>query len=449
MTMGLSYVAFYDTSKALAADPKPSPSPSAKSSPTPSPTPDASQQERIEEKRKELEAAEKKVEEYQEKSEVLGERVKTLKELIREINEDISVTEAAISKTHQQIAETQFQIDKKSAEVDLEEKELDKRREILSEYINVIYHLNQRSTIETLLTHSGLADYLRELSGLGQASQEVKNIYDEIKMKKDLLNEQKARLEEIQEEQTGLKVMQDQQKRYLESRRDQKNQVLEKTQGEESRFLGLLAQGERTTNRLAQELTALQSLGSPIDFKDALRDARYASEKTGVRPEYLLGILRVESNMGNNVGGGSYKTDMHPAQRDYFEAICERLGYDPDNMRVSRKPCYRDEDGNCSGWGGAMGPAQFMPTTWKGYEEKVAELTNATCADPWNLRHALVAMGLKVGKIAGVTSGERSAEYKAANIYLAGGNWERFTWYGDRVMKFTDAFEEKIKEENL
>jgi hypothetical protein len=113
-------------------------------------------------------------------------------------------------------------------------------------------------------------------------------------------------------------------------------------------------------------------------------------------------------------------------------------------MPVSKKPCYRDDEGNCTGWGGAMGPAQFMPATWYGYEKKVAKVLEVEIADPWNLEHALVAMGLKLGKVPGVTDWDKEAEHKAASIYLAGGNWENYTWYGDRVMAFAEAYEEEI-----
>ena len=412
-------------------------------------TPDASKSKLIEEKKKELEKAEQKVQAYQEKTDELGDKVDSLKSTIETINADIIKTETALAKTQQEIEATQKDIDKKSMEIEGKESELDGKRLILSEYVDLIYHLDRRSMIEVLLSSNSLTEYLGQANSLVQASGEIKVLYDEIKAKKTVLMAEKNRLEEVKEEQMSLMVMQDQQRDYLEMKKDQKNELLAATQGEEARYQELLQEGQKVTSRLTEELTALQSLGSPINFAEALREARYASEKTGVRVPFLLGILRVESRMGTNVGGGNYKTDMNPAQRDYFEQICERLGYDPENMPVSRKPCYRDSKGRCGGWGGAMGPAQFMPTTWMGYEKKVANLTNTPYADPWSLRHALVAMGLKVAKVSGVTSGDREAEHKAANIYLAGGNWERFTWYGDRVMGFADAFEEKIKEDNL
>jgi len=156
--------------------------------------------------------------------------------------------------------------------------------------------------------------------------------------------------------------------------------------------------------------------------------------------------LRVESGLGTNVGGGKYKTDMNPSQWDTFKNICKELGLDANKMPVSRRACYNSNasDG-CGGWGGAMGPAQFMPSTWMGYKSQVEKATGHKPANPWDLEDSLVAMGLKLGSVDGVKSGDRKAWAKAAGMYLAGSNWERYSWYSDRVLYYTDGFKKIMK----
>ncbi|MEA3272983.1 MAG: hypothetical protein U9Q72_00055 [Patescibacteria group bacterium] len=410
---------------------------------------EAEQAEKIKQKKIELEKAESKVTKYQSKTDALTQKAETLEEVIGELNEEVTNTEQAIQKAQSAIDKVQAEIDIKVQQINEKEKELDAKRAILSEYIREINRLSGQSMVEVLLSADDLASYLQELNSLNKTSSNIQEIYNEIKGRRSILLVQKEKLEKNKENQTALKIMQKQQKMYLENKKQHRDNLLQKTRGEESQFRELLEQNEVVVDRIYGELTALQSLGSPIDFKEALYTARYASKKTGTRVEFLLGVLKVESNMGVNVGGGTYKVDMHPAQRDRFEKICEDLGYDPDEKPVSRKPCYRDSEGNCSGWGGAMGPAQFMPSTWMGYKKSIEKTINIEHANPWNLRHALVAMGLKLAKVPGVTEGDEKAERKAANIYLAGSNWENFTWYGDRVIAFADAFKDKIKEENL
>ena len=92
-----------------------------------------------------------------------------------------------------------------------------------------------------------------------------------------------------------------------------------------------------------------------------------------------------------------------------------------------------------------MGPAQFLPSTWMGYKSKVEKLTSERPANPWDIKDSLVAMGLKLGAVSGVTGGDRKAWAKAAGIYLAGANWENYSWYSDRVLRYTDGFKEILK----
>ncbi|MFH1558972.1 MAG: hypothetical protein ABIC19_00420 [Patescibacteria group bacterium] len=403
----------------------------------------------IERKKKELEEVEGRVDKYKDKTDKLSGEVEDLESLIQGISEEVAIAERSIDKVQAEINAIDQDITGKVQAINVQEVQLQERRAVLAEYVRIISRLSRQSMLEVMLSSDSVAEYFKELSWLSQTSADLKKVYMEIKQRKEQLMADKEILENTKQEQVALKLMQEQQRRYLEKKISLKNEVLDKTKGDESRFQALLDTEEQLADKLTEELEALQSLGRAIDFGDAVEAAKYASKKVGVRVPYLLGILRVESNMGTNVGGGTYKKDMHPAQRTIFEDICKELGYNPDKMPVSKKPCYRDSDGNCSGWGGAMGPAQFMPSTWEGYKEEVEDECNTKKADPWNLRHALVAMALKVAKVPGVIDGKRSAEHKAANIYLAGGNWDKFTWYGDRVMKFTDAFEEKIEEEGL
>ena len=112
--------------------------------------------------------------------------------------------------------------------------------------------------------------------------------------------------------------------------------------------------------------------GVALSFEQALRYAEQASEVTGVRPAFLLGLIRTESRLGHNIGSATYLTaPMHPT-RDLpvFSFIIETLGHIAEDMPVSKSPGF--------GWGGAMGPAQFIPSTWVCFGGLLNEKTN-TC----------------------------------------------------------------------
>ena len=75
------------------------------------------------------------------------------------------------------------------------------------------------------------------------------------------------------------------------------------------------------------------------------------------------------------------------------------------------------------GWGGAMGPAQFIPSTWVSYENRVAKTLGKQYANPWEPLDAFVASAIYL-KDLGAAGGGLSAEKIAAAKYFAGGNWE-------------------------
>jgi membrane-bound lytic murein transglycosylase B len=108
-------------------------------------------------------------------------------------------------------------------------------------------------------------------------------------------------------------------------------------------------------------------------------------------------------------------------------------------MAVSKKAWY--------GWGGAMGPGQFIPSTWKGIKSRVASVTGENPPNPWNARTATFATALYM-KDNGAGAQTRAAERLAALRYLAG--WKNaskpaYAFYGNEVMGFVDKYEREIR----
>ena len=87
-----------------------------------------------------------------------------------------------------------------------------------------------------------------------------------------------------------------------------------------------------------------------------------------------------------------------------------------------------------------MGPGQFMPATWETIEGRVAALSGKAQANPYELTDAFVATAIFLAD-RGATS--QSQEYEAVHRYLAGPNWQRFTWYGDRVLAVAREYEKE------
>ncbi len=93
-----------------------------------------------------------------------------------------------------------------------------------------------------------------------------------------------------------------------------------------------------------------------------------------------------------------------------------------------------------------MGPAQFIPSTWIQYKERIATLTGQRPPNPWDARTAIFAAALLMADN-GADSGARSDERLAALRYFAG--WTNakkaaYAFYGDDVMAFADSYQRDI-----
>ena len=119
--------------------------------------------------------------------------------------------------------------------------------------------------------------------------------------------------------------------------------------------------------------------GGGIPFGEAVRIAQFAERVTGVDSAFLLGLIKHESNLGKNVGTAFWNTDMHPTRdAPIFKEIIKIYGLDASKVKVSA--ALRNRNGTRFGWGGAMGPAQFIPSTWVCYAGFVNTRTG-TCSN--------------------------------------------------------------------
>ena len=179
--------------------------------------------------------------------------------------------------------------------------------------------------------------------------------FTKIQTNRQVNEQQKSDLQDQLSEETQLKQVQQLQQTALQAQEAEKNELIAETKGKESNYQGVLAANQKTAAQIRAALFELTGTKA-IPFETALQYAQVASAATGIRPAFLLGIITEESNLGENVGTGNWNADMNPTRdKPVFAAITSSLGLDPNSMPVSKKPWY--------GWGGAMGPAQFIPST--------------------------------------------------------------------------------------
>ena len=371
---------------------------------------------------------------YQKQGKNLKGEITILNNKIAKLNLQIQAINLTLKQLNKNIGETQSQIV-------ITENSIAAKKAALGELLQNLYENEKASLVEVFLKNPKLSDFFADLNNItllqGSLRAAVEQIIDlrkQLKDKQDQFYLAKADAESVQEYQNA-------QKGEIDNVKAEKGKLLEITKGQESKYQTLLIQTKETTAQIRSRIFQLLG-GGELSFEEAYRYAKLAGSVTGVRPALLLAVLDRESALGQNVGKCNYKTAMSPSNQEIFLTIVSSLNVNPDVIMVS----CPNRDGV---YGGAMGPAQFVPATWNLYKDAVAKVTNHTPASPWNNADAFVATALYLKDAmvgcGSIYSAETSRERCVAAKYYAGSRWRRYLWtYGEAVVNRAKSFQEDI-----
>ncbi len=393
----------------------------------------------IRQKQEEINQYQNRIVENQQNARTLKNEIQILEDQIDQFRLEIKQIDLVIQKSTLNIQEIDDQIN------DLEER-IDQKKDLLAEYIRTVAFYDQETLLEVILKNEKFSDFFDEIKALESVQEEIHSILEAIQGLKNKLEEQKGELEEEREEQYRLKSLQLIQSRAVEGKQWQKEDLLDKTKGEEQRYQQMVKSVEKDITFIREQLSLLERY--QITLEEAIQDAIFAGSQTGVRPAFLLGVLEAESRLGLNVGTGNWREDMYNCYRSLgyitraekeknaFFQICQELGLNPDSQPVSAEPWY--------GCGGAMGIAQFMPTTWLAYRDRAAALTGHNPPSPWSHRDAFTAAAIKLAA-GGANQRTEIGERQAYAKYLGGSRWQRWVYskVTDYVIKLAANFQQQ------
>lgn len=275
----------------------------------------------------------------------------------------------------------------------------------------------------------------------------------------DLAARKKALEDQQQEEQELLQIQVLQQQDLKKTERE-KQDLVTAARGQESVYQQVIAGKQRTAAQIEAALFALRD-SAAVTFGDMYGFAKEASGKTGVPPAFILAVLKQESDLGNNIGS-CYMTNLDtgdgvgknsgevfqkvmkvPRDTVPFLEITQAFGLNWSSTPVS---CPLGKKYTSSrGYGGAMGPAQFIPSTWKLYEDRIGAAIGQQKPNPWDARTATFATAIYVEDL-GAGAGTRTAMRTAALKYFAGSHWKNpnYGFYGDQVLEKMDELQSQI-----
>jgi len=354
----------------------------------------------------------------------------TLKGDITLLTTQINALKTKIKARTLVIAQLKNSIKEKVSTITSLSEKIDREHESLAQLLRNTNEFDNENLINFILSDSTISSYYSDLESYTAIQQAVKTSVDEINGVKTETETEKKNLEVQQNAETDAKVeLETAQKKVAQTEADKK-QLLAISKQKESAYQLLVAQQKAKADKIRAALFNLRDTKA-IPFETALEYANLASQKTGVRPAFILGIITQESNLGTDSGscyltdldtgigvssksGKVFKNVMKPS-RDIapFLSITEALGRDPMKTLVS---CPIGG----SGYGGAMGPAQFIPSTWEGMKDSVASALGISNPDPWEPRDAIMASALFLSDL-GAYNGSYTSEMKAACKYYGTG----------------------------
>lgn len=362
----------------------------------------------------------------------------TLQSEIKKLNTNIDKLNLQIKAINLSLSKLNSEITVKEGEIKVTETKIGMNKDALTEAVRALYEAGQQNLIEVLLENPTLTGFVGGMNQLLSVQQSLASTIESITGLREELVQTREMLALKRDDQAALKAYQNKQRAAIEDTKQEKNNLLKATKGKESQFQAIVKEQKKTAAQIRSRIFELLG-GGEMTFDEAYKFAKFAEDAVGVRAAMILAVLDRESALGQNVGRCSYKTAMHP-RRDIppFLEITAELGLNPDTLVVS----CANSDG---AYGGAMGPAQFIPSTWKLYKDRIAEITGTRPPSPWNNGAAFVGTALYL-RDAGAKKGATLAEERiAAARYYAGSRWKSHLYgYGQAVINRAERFQEDI-----
>ena len=360
---------------------------------------------------------------------------------------DISKLDAQIKQAKLKIRAHEISIQNLGKDIEVKKntiqslsERIGKSKESLTRILQRTQALDNFSTIEAILSGQKMSDFFVDIGNYSNIKKDLKVLLDDIESAKTQNEELKQQLDDKRSQEIFTKINVEDQKKNIEGAESQKQKLLSLNKNEQKSYKTSIANSQARATQIRNALFALRDIPA-IKFGDAVTYAKKASQVTGVRPAFILAVIQQESNLGANVGAckltdlttgagvriksGAYVSNLMKPSRDIapFIQITQGAGRDPLKQPVS---CPLE-----IGWGGAMGPAQFIPSTWILFNNRVASALGKTSSDPWDPQDAIMASAMYLGDLGAGAGNEKNAACKYYSGHSCSGS---NTFYGTQVV---------------
>ncbi len=371
------------------------------------------------------------------------------------LSRDISVLQAKINEKQLEIRKIDGTIsslsgqilDKNVELVNLSDTLVRQKQALSDSLRNMATFDGSNNFVTFILNDKSLSQFFEDVNKLSDLQNTINTNVNKIKDTTNKVTQVKSDLEDNKDSQIALKNQQKIQQNQISLTQSQKNTLLKETKGQESLYKKQLAEKQAEAAKIRAALFKFAGGSTAaISFGDALTYAKAAEAQTGTPAAFVLAILTQESSLGANVGkcylsdtstgagyninSGTKYPNVMKASRDIpvFLQITSAMGMDPLKTVVS---CPIPSAG---GYGGAMGPAQFIPSTWKEVAKEIS------ISNPWGAHDAIFASSQYLSDL-GASSSYLSQIKAACRYYGTGGS---NCSYGNSVMSKVPTIQSNI-----
>jgi len=309
---------------------------------------------------------------------------------------------------------------------------IDREYESIAQLLRNTNEFDNQNLVSLILSDESVSDFYSDVESYASIKKAVQASVDKIRGIKIETEGAKEELEKKQNAEVDAKAELEGAQAKVAQSEAEKKKLLAISKGTEAAYQKLAAEKKARAAKIRSALFPLAGTSQKVEFGTALLYANEISKSTGIDPAFLLAILTQESNLGANVGqcylkntetgagvgkntGTPFWNVMKPT-RDVgpFMEITTALKLNAFETPVSCPIA------GVVGWGGAMGPAQFIPSTWKLFENRLRN-TLGYFANPWNPKDAFTASALYLTDLGAIGPSVSAQNIAACRYYGSGG----------------------------
>lgn len=216
--------------------------------------------DRLDTRKDALREAESKIKKFKEEIQLKKSEARSLEDQIGIIANNISHIELSIAETVAEMEATTAEIDVVELEITQKNEEVKHQKELLAEYIRLIYTQNQQSSVAIFLKYATFSEAINEAATLQDLQERSHIVLQTIKELKEQLEKKRNDLNEFKEALDRLQKRQEAQQATLLTNRASKQHVLSLTKEQEQKYQELLEQSKTAHQQAEAEIKKLDTL---------------------------------------------------------------------------------------------------------------------------------------------------------------------------------------------